>query len=420
MAIILLIALIVNTLVIVMIMQLSNLSNRKSKATAAFALLFIGMLLTKFPLDNWCMTIISIFGLLAILIGQIQLAISLDKEGRIGAILLLCASGFSFIFLPIRVIGALTNLLPSFMQNEMLEEIQFSLNQVYSSFFSYDMLELINWLFVLLPVIASVLWLCYEPFKKVKTAIILLLVNQSIWVIIRLMNYFPSTQGFVSNLNDDIINGICGLLLVIGYYMLVTRTSTPSGEVNRGTRSLLLMTFGLIFSFFILMDNDSKFIFISLLGIIVWLIGVACMRSYNPNKKGTGGFITYGILMIVSLLIHFLPSLIGDILAVIIQIPAYVILTISFFRFAGNALFEGKSGMLSMGMLSILLIIVSIIYLIPFVGEPLSALLFSVLATPIILIAWRNAIVSQVDAELTERELLNKENTSADVQLSVD
>lgn len=404
-AIIFLIALVAIILITAMIIQLANINNRKSKITAAFALLFIGMLLTKFPLDGWCMSIISIFGLLAIFIGQIQLVLYLDKKGRIGALLLLFSSVCSIFFLPLRFLNTLIHDLPPFMQNAMLEETLSSLNYTYLSFLGTDLFSLINLFDVLLPVIASVLWLCYEPFKKVKAAIILLLINQSIWTTIHLMGYIPSTQELVINLNYYIINCICGLLLVVGYYMLVTRTSTPNGEVNRGTRSLLLMTFGLIFSLFILTDNDSKFIFISLLGIIIWLIGVGCIRSYSPNRRGTGGFITYGILMIFSLIIHFLPSLIGDILAVIIQIPAYTILSIAFFRFAGNDLFRGKNGMRTMGSLSILLIIFSIIYLIPLVGEPLSALFFSIFAAPIILIAWRNAIVSQVDAGLTEPQV---------------
>ncbi len=124
-------------------------------------------------------------------------------------------------------------------------------------------------------------------------------------------------------------------------------------------------------------------------GAILIFTGNNRIRSSSDDLKATGAFIAYGVLMIVYSIFLFIP-LAGKLLSILIQIPAYIVLAIAFFRFSGNRIFNTtrQNGMILTGILALANIILA------FVPTMLgiSAFIFCVLEVPLLTIGFIMAV----------------------------
>lgn len=245
-----------------------------------------------------------------------------------------------------------------------------------------------EWANVLLPFASYVCFLFYKPFSRLRAGWILLLVVSPLayyfWDFIHLGGFFIRWGWMAYS---------------IVYLFFILQLFPLHSKERRRTFAFLWLFIGFIYSLNILLNNDLKTIFVSMAGTIVWLIGVFLLRSTGYKKKGSGAFIAYGLLMLFSLgthlLLSFLPALLEDIVAFILQLPAYICAAVGFARFAKSDTFgTRKCGMRTMSGILVAACILAIVFLIPVIGEKIASWSFTLLLFPIILIAWKNAFTT--------------------------
>ena len=376
------------------------------KLTTAFAFIFIGTLFCAVPLDHWTGGAMYFIACVFLLIGKIRLVTAVEGIGRIGAILWLASSvlglGSSLLGLPFQIQSAFSSMasstmggfgLTGFPETAFFFEPTPAYLGVMSGFYSIG---------GVLSLAAFVCWLFYKPFARMLPALVLLLI-----VSVAKLPFWPMSGDSVQSVQEG-IGWVSGLLTVIALYIFVIWSGGEDRVLNRRIRALLFLAMGAVFSFYILLNNGYKFIAVAFLGIVLWLVGTGGIRAagvffgcgdamagtrvVGDARKGTGAFVAYGILMAVSLSLHLIPTILGDILAALLQIPAYIVLSVGFSRFRANPMLPGRNGMRTLSTLAALLTVPAVIYCIPWVGEGISALLFVLLFVPILIPAWVNAL----------------------------
>lgn len=340
-------------------------------------LIFTGQLIYCLPLDTWSVKIMWITAWIAMLAGSNILYKNMKGLGRKAAGLWIAATVFGIMASPLEILGSLSQGLLSAggsgTSSGGLEGLSF-LQSFQDWFLSLSFL---------LYLAGTLVFLLFPPFARMRTG----------WVWL--------SVGFVMSLL-----GLPPLLaflpLFIGFYYVITRLyEDRQARIRAG--AMLWMTVGLLLSLLILLDNDMKYILWSVAGLIFWFVGVNKMRSTVYEKRGTAAFLWYGVLMLVASVLHVLPGMIGDILALLFQLPAYILLAVGFFRFSHTNVFyggTGPKGMPGIGWTVIFVILLSLIYLIPLVGEPLSALGVALVVVPVLTVGWKNGLSAQPDSEI--------------------
>lgn len=357
-----------------------------NQIAAALMLIFTGEFLYRIPLDTWSVKIMWITAWIAILIGTILLYKNLQGNGKKAAGLWVGASLFGILSIPVEVIHSFIEGIAGIAKiagapATTIEGLG-TLQSYTEWFLSLEALMYIG---------GTILFMVYPPFIKAKKG--------WGWLVI----------AFVLSL-FNVPSLLITLCLFIGFYLILTRLYTEEDQNRKRIGAFIWMATGFLYSLFILLNNDTIYIIASLTGLIAWLIGVIKIRSLEYEKQGTGAFLIYAILMILSSIVHFLPGLVGDILAIALQVPAYIIVCVGFLRFGkGDVFASQKNGMHTMiGVMAICLIL-ALVYLIPFVGEPISAMIFSILCVPCLVVGWKNALTAQSETiiEFQESEKTN-------------
>lgn len=342
-----------------------------NRIAGAFMLIFIGWLIYQIPIDTWSVKIMWITAWIAILAGSIRLFNTLKGKGRKGAALWIAATVFSILSVPIDIINSL-------MQGFTLIMKMAGNTSDAGSFLMIG--SYLKWFMILgslMYIGGTLLFMSSITFSKIKSGWICLLVTFALSTF-----KLPSILVAIS--------------LFISIYLIIPRLYAGNEKAKHRAEGLLLMAIGFLYSLLILLNNDSSYIAISFAGLIIWLIGVMKIRSLGYGKTGTGAFITYAILMLVASVFHLAPGLVGDIMSLLLQVPAYIVLMVGLGRLNkdGKILAIQPSGVGLINFSLFVCLILSLIYLIPFIGEPLSALLFSVLVTPCLAIGWKRAMIS--------------------------
>lgn len=364
----------------------SKIQLNTNQIAAALMLIFTGEFLYRIPLDTWSVKIMWITAWIAILIGTILLYKNLQGNGKKAAGLWIGASLFGILSIPVEVIHSFIEGIAGIAKvagapATTIEDLG-TLQSYTEWFLSLEALMYIG---------GTILFMVYPPFIKAKKG--------WGWLVI----------AFVLSL-FNVPSLLITLCLFIGFYLILTRLYTEEDQNRKRIGAFIWMATGFLYSLFILLNNDTIYILASLTGLIAWLIGVIKIRSLEYEKQGTGAFLIYAILMILSSIVHFLPGLVGDILAIALQVPAYIIVCVGFLRFGkGDVFASQKNGMHTMiGVMAICLIL-ALVYLIPFVGEPISAMIFSILCVPCLVVGWKNALTAQSETiiEFQESEKTN-------------
>lgn len=245
-----------------------------------------------------------------------------------------------------------------------------------------------QWMNVLLPFVSYICFLFYKPFFRLRAGWILLLLVSPFtcyfWNFIHLGN-FVLRWGWVA--------------CFIAYIFFILQLFPAPGKERRRAFAFLWMFIGFVHSLNVLLNNDLKTILIAMAGTVAWLIGIFLLRSTGYRKKGTGAFIAYGLLMLFSLgahlLLSFLPALLGDLVAFVLQLPACICAAVGFARFAGSDVFGNREcGMRTMSGVLVIACILTVVFLIPVVGETITSWSFILLLFPMMVVAWKNAFIA--------------------------
>ncbi len=236
----------------------------------------------------------------------------------------------------------------------------------------------------------QICFLFYKPLARLRVGWIILLLFSPI-VLTFLWHYLPIPNSIFE------IRYIVYFAVYLSFMILVYPARS---EARSRVIAFWCMFTGFAYSLNILFGNSIRHIVIAGIGTMVWLIGVLLLRGIGYERKGSGAFLVYGILMLLSLGIHllfatvgfFLPGIVGDALALLLQLPAYIILCIGFFRFAKTNVFEEREcGMRTLGGGMIIGCILAVLFLIPVVGKTITSWGYVLLLFPLMLESWKNA-----------------------------
>ena len=240
--------------------------NNKSKIllntnqiSAALMLIFTGEFLYRIPLDTWSVKIMWITAWIAILVGTIQLYNNLRGNGRKAAGLWIAATVFSIIAIPFEIINSLTEGIATISQtSEDTASSSLGAFQVYLQWFlSLGSLMYIG---------GALLFMTYQPFTRIRTG--------WIWLVATfVLSIFSLPSLFIL------------IPLFIGFYLIITRLYNYDNLSQRRAGALLWMAAGLLYSLYILLNNDTIYIIASLAGLIAWLIGVVKFAHWNTGTK---------------------------------------------------------------------------------------------------------------------------------------
>lgn len=393
-----------------------NLHSHSTKVTIAFFFILSGLVINSFPDKSISINIAKFIAWIFILIGQIKLINVLRGNGKIGAVLFLAGTLMQTIA---RVIGFFSftsgGLLDMFMPNmstamNIMSVLDGGSTSPFDSFSLGD--EYANpgpaWTSLLQNLFligAIIMWLLYEPFNKIKSALITLLVTYSILFLVDLPQIMG---GDIPGMG--ILSGIAGFIYIIAFYKIVIKTAGTE-KISLSTAAITLLYIGFSYTFLILADNGILVSVYIIAGAIIVLCGNNKIRE-SLERRGTGAFISYGVLAIIFGLIMMTP-LIGGILATPIQLVSYIVLAIAFFRFGGNDIFDKykSKGMILIGIVTLFNVVLS---LIPTTfGVP--AFIFCLIEVPLIIVSFVMAINSVQKVE--EVEILDA-NTSTPEHVS--
>ena len=379
-----------------------------NKASIAFTCIVFGLVITSFPDKSISIQIAKFIAWIFVLIGQIKLINVLNGNGRIGAILLLIASVVQII---IRANGLFLFSIDDFFSGYaddltstmktletlspmLIEGMSFPVNPLdtlmetatqnytgplWFELFYYGLL-----------VGAMVLWLSYEPFIKAKSGIVILLFTHACLFILSL----PSLGG-VNVPGLTLFYGLVTFVSITAYIGIVKNTASSP----QPTYGVILLYTGLLYTLLMLVDNSFKTSLFIIAGAIVLFMGNGRLRDSSADRKGTGGFLSYGILILLAGLFMMIP-LVGGILATILQVCSYLVLGIALIQFAGNEVFDPSktNGMMVAGGFILGNIILAFI---PTVTG-ISAFLFCLIEIPILLVAFIQGVNAvQMESNVT-------------------
>lgn len=242
----------------------------------------------------------------------------------------------------------------------------------------------------LLFVAGQLCFLFYNPLSKLRFG----------WIVLLLFN--PLLLKYLSQYSD--IAGILfawrGVPVLIVSVLFVVLVYPAQSKERRYGIAFLCMFIGMVHSLNILFGNGVRIIVIAILGAVLWLTGVGVLRHSGDEKKGSGAFIAYGILMLLSLGIHLLfasvlflvPGIVGDVLAFLLQLPAYIIACIGFTRFAKTGVFHIREcGMRTMAAVMIIGSLLAVIFLVPMAGKMITSWGLVLVLIPLTIQSWGNA-----------------------------
>lgn len=330
-------------------------------------LIFSGELIFQIPLDTWSIKIMWITAWIAILAGSVSLYKQLQGIGRKAAGLWIAATVFGILGTPFEILDSLAQGFSGVMENQGEMEMIPGFVVLQS---------VLGWgvsLGFLMYLAGTVLFLLFPPFVKMKSGWIWLLVafGMSLFDFLPQFSFLPQ---------------------FIGFYLIITRLYETE-QLRMRAGALLWMSAGLLFSLVILLNNDLKYILVSALGLIFWLIGVRKLRLAGYTARGSGAFLWYGGLMLIASLFHILSGLIGDLLSFLFQLPACILLAVGFFRFSKTSAFYGNAnGVSALGGITLFVLFLSIVYLVPVVGEAFSALGICLVVVPVLVVNWKDAL----------------------------
>lgn len=364
-----------------------------NKASIAFTCIVFGLVIISFPDKSISIQIAKVIAWIFILMGQIKLINILDGNGRIGAILLLVASAVQIIT---RANGLLLFSLDDFFSG-YAEDLYSTMNTLQAlSPMLIEGMTPINPFDTLLEtttqvtsgplwfelsyygllIAAMMCWISYEPFIKAKSGIVILLITHAFLFMLSL----PSVGG-INIPGITLLYGLVNFISIIAYIGIVKNTTSSP----QPTYGVILLFTGFLYTSLMLIDNSFKTSLFVIAGAIVFLMGNERLRGSSVDRKGTGGFVSYGILMIFAGLLMMIP-LVGGILATILQVTSYLVVGIAFLRFAGNEVFEPTktNGMMLAGGFILSNIILAFIP----TSIGISAFLFCLIEIPFLLVAF--------------------------------
>ncbi len=358
---------------------------RLNKATPAICMIFLGMLMQNLPGDSWKLTLAGVVAGIFVIIGVCRLAGCVDGYGQTGAYLLLAATILGILIAPFKIVSDGGTLLNTF--------------SVPHDFSGFQMLDFIFLLRAALWFACFVCWWLYPPFKQMAGGIIVMLVASVLSVAKELTGVLSDPTSLM--IDRPLEWGIC-ILSVVGYLLMALNINAVIPEVNRKTRSLILMAAGMLYSLIILTDNGYLNIVVSLIGTIVWMVTSSQLASRSGDRTGTGGFTTFGILMLVALVFHLLPDglVVGAIISACLQVAAFIVLGNSLGKFHSNSVFNGKPhcGMKTLSVIAYVFAALSVIFAFPS-GEAISAVVYCLVGLPLIMVGWNNGIRCQSDVQ---------------------
>ena len=351
----------------------STKSIDRNQVSGAFMIIFMGCFISQIPLDTWSVKIMWITAWIAILVGSIQLFKILEGNVRKAALMWIGATLLCILSIPFDVIHSFTQGMIA-ISKETGNGQHTGDFETLNSFFKW-----FSTLGSLMYIGGIILFMTNSFFARYKLGWIILLLAFAMYAF-RLHSLFIQ------------------ILLFIGFYLIITQLYAENDQSKRRAKALIWMATGLLYSLLILLNNDTVYIIASLAGLIGWLIGVVKIQSLGYENRGTRAFVAYAILMILASILHLLPGLVGDGLAILLQVPAYIVLAIGFTRFGNSKVFsKQQNGMNTMSGILYICLILAFIYLIPFVGESISAMIFSTLCIPCIIIGWKNALSASLN-----------------------
>lgn len=341
-----------------------------NRVSGAFMIIFMGCFISQIPIDTWSIKIMWITAWIAILAGSIQLFKILNGSARKASLLWIGATLFCILSIPFDIMHSFTQGIIA-ISKETGNGQHTGDFETLNSFFKW-----FSTLGSLMYIGGIVLFMTNSFFARYKFGWISLLLAFAMYAF-RLHSLFIQIP------------------LFIGFYLIITQLYAENDLSKRRAEAFIWMATGLLYSLLILLNNDTVYIITSLVGLIAWLIGVVKVRSLGYENQGSSAFLAYAILMFLASVLHLLPGLVGDGLAILLQVPAYIALGIGFTRFGNSKVFSKReNGMNTMSGILYLCMILAFIYLIPFVGESISAMIFSTLCIPCIIIGWKNALTS--------------------------
>lgn len=367
---------------------------RKNEIKTAFALILMGVAVVSFPDKSLSITIAKQLSFLFVLIGLIKLIRYSDGNGRIGAVLFLAAcliriiTGIGDIFSSIGSMGDLLTLDVTRFEDilgdpsSLLSGVPFAGGLSNGSGFSFAAPD-ISWSVLLkdlLFLVSAILWLKYPLFENIKSGV------KGLMVMYLVLLVFDLSEMFDLGLpGAGLVIALSGLFTVLFFYKITTKIS-PSLHISGVT----LLAIGFIYTFLVLTDTGWLTFGYMLIGSVLVFVGSDKIRS-SFDRKGTGAFIAYGVLVIfLGLIMHF--PFVGGLLSTIIQLIAYIVLAIAFFRFSSNAIFIPNrfNGMILIGIITIVNIVLA---LIP-TSLGVSSFIFCLIGLPLLMIGFVTAISS--------------------------
>lgn len=353
----------------------------RNKIASAFMLIFLGELIFQIPIDTWSVKIMWMTAWIAMLIGTVSLYKQLQGIGRKAAGLWIAATVFQIVAGPLQVLESLAQGFSGIVTSSG------SWGNMQGADVLQSVLEWGRSLGFLMFLAGTVLFLIYPPFAKERSGWIWLLVA----FLMAMLDY---------------LSFLLFIPQFIGFYLIIIHLYEDKQHQKRAG-AFLWMSSGLLFSLLILLNNDLKYILVSALGLIFWLIGVNKIRAASEERRGTGAFLWYGALMFIASVLHIAPGFIGDILSVILQLPAYILLAVGFFRFSKTSVFYGNpNGMRTLGGMLIIAAFLASIYLIPLVGESLSGLGVALIMVPFFVISWKNGLSALPETDMETGEAM--------------
>lgn len=367
-----------------------------------FVALFLGFSITALGIGDgeWWSFVPVVISVIIQLYGAVKLLVNCDGLARLGC----------WLF-----VGGVLFYMASLMIYSFMGQYSYEMDRSDPLILGLEYLPKLS---LVLKVAAFVLFALYKPFECVRSwFIVLAAINgfrliDSVLGVVWLLTRDMSDSMYLAEYGLRGLNLLLDFVMLFAFYKIATGICHANPWSRRLTQALVMMSLSSLVMFVILTDNGIWTCAVSLLATIFWFIGLAKFRGESrqmmqrgtiarSSRRGTGALIASGIVVICAFVIHMLPlPLIGTIIAALIQIVAYVLMAIGFFKLAGNPNFGNRSSdaMVMMGVVSLVSIILAVVFAVVELG---AAIVFVFVLMPIIVMSWMAAISRMLKAWVT-------------------
>lgn len=392
------------------------MNNNYTKIQSALLLVFVGIVAQNLIGRSWAMNVATLVGSIFCIIGFIRLAMATDGVGRVGSILIGVYAVVKLLLSPLDMFVSVVNdMYQSFNQIGMAAS-SFGLNfldfDMYDTLPMYEIQEFVQEsiyplfevagnIFIggaLLLIAGLVCLLCHRVFAGARAGIIVAL-SAAVLMLARRLLYgvLSNALGWETASTISLVVGIVISLALLTGFLLIVFTVGENKEINRRLALLGLLAAGFLNSLGVLLGSNGYNTFGALCGAVLMLVAVAMLRGRSSSKRGTGAMLAYSILMIVASLVGLIPIL-GAMINFYIMIAATIVICVGFSRFRTNGYLLGltPTGMRTLSTLGMLCLVLALIEVVPIFGTIIGALLLTGLFLPMMLVAVRNALATQL------------------------